>query len=170
MQDFKTINTELKKYSEKLASRTQIIVANKIDSMQDESGYNELEQMAKELNLEIYKISAATGQGLKELFKIVSERLKTLPKEELMEVDEKVVYTLQEEKQGFEIRQENGEFVVSGPDVDKLMNRVNLADNESMYYFQKMLANLGIEDALIKAGVKDGDTVRFNDWEFDWYN
>lgn len=170
VQDFKTINTELKKYNEKLASRTQIIVANKIDSMQDERGYNELEQMAKELNLEIYKISAATGQGLKELFKIVSERLKTLPKEELMEVDEKVVYTLQEEKQGFEIRQENGEFVVSGPDVDKLMNRVNLADNESMYYFQKMLANLGIEDALIKAGVKDGDTVRFNDWEFDWYN
>ena len=170
VQDFKTINTELKKYSEKLASRTQIIVANKIDSMQDERGYNELEQMAKELNLEIYKISAATGQGLKELFKIVSERLKTLPKEELMEVDEKVVYTLQEEKQGFEIRQENGEFVVLGPDVDKLMNRVNLADNESMYYFQKMLANLGIEDALIKAGVKDGDTVRFNDWEFDWYN
>ena len=170
VQDFKTLYTELKKYSEKLASRTQIIVANKIDSMQDERGYNELEQMAKELNLEIYKISAATGQGLKELFKIVSERLKTLPKEELMEVDEKVVYTLQEEKQGFEIRQENGEFVVSGPDVDKLMNRVNLADNESMYYFQKMLANLGIEDALIKAGVKDGDTVRFNDWEFDWYN
>ena len=55
VQDFKTINTELKKYSEKLASRTQIIVANKIDSMQDERGYNELEQMAKELNLEIYK-------------------------------------------------------------------------------------------------------------------
>ena len=64
----------------------------------------------------------------------------------------------------------DGEFIVSGPDVDKLMSRVNLADNESMYYFQKMLANLGIEDALKNAGVQDGDTVRFNDWEFDWYN
>ena len=50
------------------------------------------------------------------------------------------------------------------------MARVNLADNESMYYFQKMLANLGINDALKNAGVQDGDTVRFNDWEFDWYN
>ena len=49
VQDFKTINTELKKYSEKLASRTQIIVANKIDSMQDERGYNELEQMGKRI-------------------------------------------------------------------------------------------------------------------------
>ena len=68
------------------------------------------------------------------------------------------------------VKKENGEFIVSGPDVDRLMNRVNLADNESMYYFQKMLATLGIEEALIKAGVKDGDTVRFNDWEFDWYN
>ena len=65
---------------------------------------------------------------------------------------------------------ENGEYIVSGPDVDRLMSRVNLADNESMYYFQKMLTNLGIEDALRKAGAKDGDTVRFNDWEFDWYN
>ena len=50
------------------------------------------------------------------------------------------------------------------------MNRVNLADNESMYYFQKMLGNLGIEEALKKAGAKDGDTIRFNDWEFAWYD
>ena len=50
------------------------------------------------------------------------------------------------------------------------MSRVNLADNESMYYFQKMLANLGIEEALKKAGAKDGDTIHFNDWEFAWYD
>ena len=126
--------------------------------------------MAEKLNIKTYKVSAATGEGLKELFKNVAEELKKLPKEEIVEADEKIVYTLKEEKQGFEIKKANGEFIVSGPDVDKLMSRVNLADNESMYYFQKMLANLGIEDALKNAGVQDGDTVRFNDWEFDWYN
>ena len=63
----------------------------------------------------------------------------------------------------------DGEFVVSGPDVDRLMARVNLADNESLYYFQKMLINLGIDEALRNAGVKDGETIRFNDWEFAWY-
>jgi len=169
VQDFETINKELKKYSEKLSTRKQIIVANKIDSMQDEGLYHELEKMAKKLNIEIFKISAATNQGLKELFTHVAEVLKKLPKEDIVEPEEKMVYTL-EEKEGFEIRKENGEYIVSGPDVDRLMRRVNLSDNESMYYFQKMLENLGINTALRKAGVQDGDTVRFNDWEFDWYN
>jgi len=169
VEDFKTINEELKKYSAKLSTRKQIIVANKIDSMQDETLYNELEKMAKNLKLEIFKVSAATGQGLKELFIHVGEELKKLPKEDIIEKDERIVYTLQEEKQGFEIRKEKDEYIVSGPDVDRLMSRVNLADNESMYYFQKMLTNLGIEDALRKAGAKDGDTIRFNDWELAWY-
>lgn len=169
VEDFNTINAELKKYSEKLSTRKQIIVANKIDSMQDNSFYQELENMAKKLNLEIFKISAATGQGLKELISYVGETLKNLPKEDIIETEEKMVYTL-EENVGFEIKYEKGEYIVSGPDIDRLMRRVNLADNESMYYFQKTLANLGIDEALRKAGVKDGDTVRFNDWEFDWYN
>ena len=170
VEDFKTINSELKKYSEKLANRKQIIVANKIDSMQDETLYTNLEEMAKKQNIDIYKVSAATGEGLKELFNVVSEKLKKLPKEEIIDANETIEYTLEEEQQGFEIKKENGEFIVFGPDVDRLMRRVNLTDNESMYYFQKNLANLGIDNALREAGVQDGDTVRFNDWEFDWYN
>ncbi len=170
VEDFKTINKELKKYSEKLSKRKQIIAANKIDSMQDESLYKELEEMAKKQKIEIYKISAATGQGLKELFRRVSEVLKELPKEETTVSEERVIYTLKEEKQGFEIKKENGEFIVTGPDIDNLMRRVNLSDNESMHYFQKMLENLGINEALKNAGAQDGDTIRFNDWEFDWYN
>ena len=169
VEDFNTINKELKKYREKLSTRTQIIVANKVDSMQDEALYNELEKIAKENKLEIYKVSAATGQGLKELFRRVSEVIKELPKEEIVDKEERKVYTLKEDKQGFEIEQKDGEFIVSGPDVDRLMARVNLEENESLYYFQKMLNNLGIEEALKAAGVKEGDTVRFNDWEFAWY-
>jgi len=169
VEDFNTINEELKKYSEKLSTRKQIIVANKVDSMQDEALYNELEKIAKENKLEIYKVSAATGQGLKELFRRVSEVIKELPKEEIVDKEERKVYTLKEDKQGFEIEQKDGEFIVSGPDVDRLMARVNLEENESLYYFQKMLNNLGIEEALKAAGVKEGDTVRFNDWEFAWY-
>lgn len=169
VQDFKTINKELEKYSKKLSARKQIIVANKIDAMQDETLFTELEEMAKKKEIPIYKISAATGEGLKELFTNVSKELKLLPKEEIVDAEERVVYTLKEEEKGFEINKIDGEFVVSGPDVDKLMSRVNLADNESLYYFQKMLVNLGIDEALRNAGVKDGETIRFNDWEFAWY-
>ena len=170
VEDFYTINAELKKYSEKLASRKQIIVANKIDSMQDESLYKELEELAKKEGLEIYKISAATKQGVDELMDVVAKELKELPKEELIDYEDRKVYTLEEEKEGFEITREKDMWVVDGPSVQRLMSRVNLEDNESMYYFQKNLDALGVNAALKKAGVKEGDTVRVVDWELEWYD
>ncbi|MBO5349498.1 MAG: GTPase ObgE [Clostridia bacterium] len=170
VQDFKTINEELKSYSEKLSKRKQIIVANKIDSMQDESLYKDLEQLASKNNLEIFKISAATGEGLQTLLKRVSEVLKDLPKEDLYEVEEKKVYTLEEEQIGFTINKENGIYMVDGPAVDRIMRRVNLDDNESMYYFQKCLDSLGVNQKLKEAGVKEGDTVNICGWELEWYD
>ena len=169
VQDFNIINEELKQYSEKLANRKQIIVANKIDSMQDEKLYKELEKMAKEKNIEIFKISAVTGEGLKELLTRVTEILKTLPKEEIVEIKQRKVYTL-EEKQEFTIEKEDGIFVVDGPGVQRIMRRVNLEDNESMHYFQKCLDELGVNQALKEAGVQEGDTVRVVDWELEWYD
>jgi len=170
VEDFNIINEELKKYSEKLATRKQIIAANKIDIAQDENLYLELEKLSKKEGLEIYKISAATGEGIKELFVRVSEVLKTLPKENIFEADEKVVYTLPEEEEQFNIQYENGEYVVTGPAIEKLMGRVNMEDNESMYFFQKSLNSLGVDDRLKSMGVKEGDTVRFIDYELEWYD
>jgi GTP-binding protein len=171
VDDFKTINEELKSYSEKLSKRKQIIVANKIDSMQDENLYNDLEKLAKKNNIEIFKISAVTGEGISELLKRVSQVLKELPKEELYdEVEDKKVYTLQEEQEGYTIKKEDGIFVVDGPAVDRVMRRVNLEDNESMYYFQKCLDSLGVNQKLKEAGVQEGDTVNICGWELEWYD
>lgn len=170
VKDFQIINEELKKYSEKLSTRKQIIVANKIDSMQDEKLYKELEELAKQKDMEIYKISAATGQGVKELLARVSEILKELPKEELYDIEERKVYTLEEKEEEFTITKENGMFIVDGPAVQKVMRRVNLEDNESMYYFQKCLEQLGVNKKLKEAGVQEGDTVKVVDWELEWYD
>ncbi|MCI8345647.1 MAG: GTPase ObgE [Clostridia bacterium] len=169
VEDFKIINEELKQYSEKLSNRKQIIVANKIDSMQDETLYKDLEKMAKQKNIEIFKISAVTGEGLKELLTRVTEVLKTLPKEEIVEIKQRKLYTL-EEKEEFTIIKEDGIFVVDGPGVQRIMRRVNLEDNESMHYFQKCLEELGVNKALKEAGVKEGDTVKVVDWELEWYD
>ena len=169
VNDFNIINEELKKYSEKLASRKQIIVANKIDSMQDENNYKKLEELAKEKNIEIYKISAVTGEGLNPLFNHVAEVLKKLPKEDIVDLEDRVVYTLEDEADEFEIEIIDGEFVVSGPAVERLMGRVNIGDNESYHYMEKMLKKIGIEQALRDKGVKEGDTVKLLDWVFEWY-
>ncbi len=170
VQDFYIINEELKKYSEKLSKRKQIIVANKLDIMQDESAYKELEELAKKEKIEIFKISAVTGEGIKELFNHVSKVLKTLPKEDLIEIEERVVYTLNDEDKGFDVEVVDGEFIVTGPAIEKLMGRINIGDNESMAYFERNLNELGINDKLREMGIKEGDTVKFSEWEFEWFD
>lgn len=170
VEDFYTINNELESYSEKLSKRTQIIVANKVDVMQNEEQYKELEKLAKEKDMEIYKISAATGEGIDALMDRVTKILKELPKEELIEVEEKMVYTLDNEKDQFTVTKDGKIFVVEGPAVVRLMGRVNLEDNESMHYFQKSLRELGIEAKLKELGVQEGDTVTIDGWELEWYD
>lgn len=170
VDDFYTINDELRKYSEKLSNRKQIIVANKIDVMQNEQLYKELEELANKQNIEIYKISAATGEGIDELMNRVTQVLKELPKEELVETEEKIVYTLSEDKDEFTVRRDGNDYIVEGPAAERLMGRVNIGDNESMHYFQKSIRQLGIEDKLKKMGIKEGDTVKFLEWEFEWYD
>ena len=168
VEDFYTINNEIKKYSQKLSERKQIIVANKIDSMQDESLYKNLEKLAKEKGLEIFKISAATNTGIKELIIHVSQVLKTLPKENLIEIsNEEKLYTLEDEEP-FTITMDGKTYVVNGPAVEKLMKRVNLNDNESMYYFHKTLDELGVSQRLKEMGIKDGDSVTIAGWELEW--
>ena len=169
VEDFYAINKELKKYSEKLAKRKQIIVANKIDVMQDESLLKEVEELAKEEGLELFKISAVTKQGIEELIDYVSKILKELPKEDLIEIEDKKVYTLEDEdKEKWQIKKENGVFIVTGKPIQRLIGRINIEDNESFYYLQKSLRNMGVDAKLREMGVCEGDTVVLEDWEFEW--
>lgn len=170
IEDFTIINYELKEYSEKLSNRKQIIVANKIDIMQDESLYKSLEELAEQNNMEIFKISAATGEGIEKLLNRVVEVLKTLPKEEIIQAVNKKVYTLEEEEQPFTIRKENGIFIVEGKAVEKIMRSVNISDNESLYYFHKHMSELGLDEALKKAGIQEEDIVKIGDYELEWYD
>ena len=169
VEDFYAINEELKKYSEKLSTRKQIIVANKIDVIQNEKLLEEVEKLAKKEGLELYKISGATKQGVQELIDHVSEVLKTLPKEDLIEIEDKIVYTLEDEKQQWEIKKQDEVFIVTGKAVERLMGRINIEDNESMYYLQKSLRNMGIEEQLKEMGICEGDTVIIAGWEMEWY-
>ena len=169
VQDYHTINEELKSYSEKLSGRKQIIVANKSDIMQDEEAYKALEKLAKKEGLEIFKISGVTGEGVQALLNRVSEVLKTLPKEELVEVEDRVVYTLEDDKDTFVVRKEGAMFIIEGKAINRLMGRINIDDNESMHYFQKNLKSMGIEDELKRQGIQEGDLVQVLNWTFEWY-
>ena len=169
VDDFEKINLELSKYSEKLAQKLQIVAANKSDVMQDEDNFNKLSKIAKEKGYEIFKISAVTGEGLKELFSRVYEVLQTIPKFDLEDVDDTIYYTLDEEDdEGFEVHKEGDKFVVSGKQVENLMRRINFSDYESLAYFHLNLRKIGVDSELRRQGIKEGDIVQIFDWEFEY--
>ena len=170
VEDFYTIQNELKKYNEKLSKRKQIIVANKADIIQDNTVYEEVEKLAKKENMDVFKISATSGQGVKELMNYVSKILKELPKDDLIQVEERVVYTLETDEKDFDIVREGENYIVTGPAVDRIMRRVNIQDMESMHYLQKRLEDVGVFARLREMKIKEGDTVKILDWEFEWYN
>ena len=104
------------------------------------------------------------------MFERVANVLKELPKEELFEeTEERMVYTLDEEKDSYTIRKENEVYVVEGPAIERLLRKINMEDNESLYYFQKNIKTMWVENKLKQMGIREGDTIRFVIWEFEYY-
>ena len=171
VDDYNKINDELKKYSEKLAKRKQIIVASKSDLIQDDDkNFNELKKIAEKNSQPIFKISAVTGDGVEELMNYVSKTLKTLPKENLIEItnEHEKVYKLDDKEESYTITKEGKIFVVTGEKVDRILRKVNITDNESLYYLHKKLDEIGLNQELKKRGIKDGDTVKIGNYEMEW--
>ena len=167
VEDFRKINIELEKYSDKLPKKLQIIAANKVDVLQDEESYNKLEKEVREKGYEIYKISAVTGEGLEELFTRIAELLKDIPKVELEVVENIVHYTMDDEP-SWQVRREGAYFIVEGKEIETIMRRVNFSDYESLAYFHQTLRKMGVEAALRRKGIKEGDIVKIFDWEFEY--
>lgn len=168
LEDFKKINDELKNYSKKLASKKQIVVANKMDALADENLLLDLEKECKRNNLKLFKISAATKQGLDELIEYIAGELKNIPKESIVDVDEsyEVVEYLDQE---WYVEKEEDVFKVYGAPIERLMSKVNIFDTESRQYMQRCLRKLGIMEELKKLGLKEGDVIDIIGFQMEYY-
>lgn len=172
VEDFNKINEELKKYSTILASKKQIVVANKMDVANDEELLKELEAKCKEENLKLFKISAATNEGLDELIEYVAQELKNIPKEDIVQVDE--MYDAEEElldqewKIDTEIRKDGMYYIISGGPIERLMSKVNVFDIESRQYMQKVLRQLGVIDKLKEMGIQEGDYIEIEGYQLEY--
>ncbi|HEY5585369.1 MAG TPA: GTPase ObgE [Ruminiclostridium sp.] len=169
IEDFETINGELVKYNALLASRPQIVVANKLDIPGAEESYADFKQELENKGYKVFGISAATNKGLKELMYYVADTLSTLPDTILLEVsqDEEVIYTAKEERP-FEIHVEAGVYIVEGDWLRKVLGSTNINNYDSLQYFQRALKKKGVIAALEDMGINEGDTVRILDTEFDY--
>ncbi len=167
IEDFDTINTELKKHSEKLAERKQIVVANKTDLGMNGEIKDEFIAEMKKRGYPVFEISAATGSGVADLMKYVYRELENIPKEPLYDVIE-VVPEVDNKTDDFTVTVENGVYVVEGGYIEYLIDSTNFDDNESVQHFQTALKRKGIIAALEEKGIQENDTVRMYDIEFDF--
>ncbi len=169
LEDFENINRELVKYNEKLSKRKQIIVANKMDILQDNEIYEEFKKTMEKKGYEVFAISAATKSGLKEVFNRVAQLLEEIPIETPQKV-ERIVYSLEQEDQTqWEIVKCKEGYEVIGPAIDKLLSKVNFEEDESLKYFQRMIYKLGIEDKLAQMEIPEGTTIKVGTWQFEYF-
>ncbi len=172
--DIYAINKELKAYNEEIASRPQVIAANKIDALGDDMDSIELlKEEFEPQGIRVFPISAVAGQGLKELLYYVRELLDASPQEAIVFeqeyfpeeelVYENLPYTVTKSEE------EEGVYIVEGPRIEKMLGYTNLDSEKGFAFFQNFLKNTGILDELEEAGIQEGDTVRMYGLAFDYY-
>lgn len=169
VDDYHTINAELRKYSEKIARRTQILVANKIDLPEARANLPRLQKLADEEGLKFFAISVATHQGVPELIRYVGEWLDQYVEEPETEEEVKVYDENKEDPEKVTISRDiRGDFVVSGKALEKLVAMTNFLNDEAVRRFQYIWRIKGIDSKLKEKGIREGDTVHIGDMEFEY--
>lgn len=168
LEDFDTINSELKMYSEKLAQKPQVVVANKADIPQFEENFEAFKTELENRGYKVFKISAATKQGVREVLNYTLEMLSELPEEEIDESEFIDIDMLKTKEEEMKVEVVDGIFYVTGERVRRIAGSTNFDDYESMQYFQRALIKCGAIKMLENAGVKEGDTVDIYGFEFDF--
>ena len=170
IEDFETINAELANFSEELATRPQIIAANKCD-MADPEKIEEFKSYIESKGLKFYAISAATTQGTKELIMEVAKQLEGLPPIKMYEVQPLSQAEIEErlvKNNKFDITVQDDIYIVHADWLWGILKNVDMDDYESLQYFQRVLRNSGIIDKLEEMGIEEGNTVSILDFEFDY--
>jgi GTP-binding protein len=167
IEDYHTINNELKLYNERLARRPQIIAANKMDLPEAQANYPRVAAYMREQGREIFPVSAATGEGLTELMRRASQLLAEFV-EEPEETAETIVYRADAAEQFVIKRDDDGAYVVEGKEIEKLVAMTHFDNDEALRRFQLAWRRMGIDDALRGRGIQEGDTVRIRGLEFEF--
>ena len=167
-EDFATINKELKKFNAELSERPMLVAGNKCD-MAAEEQIEEFKRFVEAEGYVFFPIMAPIRHGVEPLLKKIQELLTKLPPVKRYEPEAAPVVPAEEVgRHAVKITEEDGVYLVEGEWLLHVMQSVNFDDFESMQYFERVLTNSGVIDALRAAGAKEGDTVSIYDVEFDF--
>lgn len=176
VDDIYKINKELEAYNPEIAARPQLIAANKIDCIFEDGEENPVDRLRAEFEpkgIKVYPVSAATGQGIRELLFGIRQLLDESPAERIVFeqeffpedvlITENLPYTVTKAEDDPHV------FVVEEPKIEKMLGYTNLDSEKGFAFFQRFLKDGGILDELENAGIEEGDTVRMYGFDFDYY-
>ena len=176
VDDIYKINKELEAYNPEIAARPQLIAANQIACIFEDGEENPVDRLRAEFEpkgIKVYPVSAATGQGIRELLFGIRQLLDESPAERIVFeqeffpedvlITENLPYTVTKAEDDPHV------FVVEGPKIEKMLGYTNLDSEKGFAFFQRFLKDGGILDELENAGIEEGDTVRMYGFDFDYY-
>ena len=173
VEDIYAINRELEAYNPEIATRPQIIAANKIDMIwEDDDPTARIRAEFEPKGIPVYPISAISGKGVRELLYAVQNKLDGLSSEPVIFEQEYVpgeYQTVTNEPFTVAYDAENDEYVVEGPRIEKMLSYTNLESEKGFLFFQNFLKEQGILKELEGLGIQEGDTVRMYGLSFDYY-
>ena len=166
--DLDAINEELRQYSPELATRAQIVVANKTDIMEDDSLLEALRAHVEQFGYPLFALSAASHTGTRELTLKIAEKLSTLPPVIVYEPEYVKRMPVIDASEPLDITVDDNTYLVEGKWLQRLMSNINFSDHESRMYFDKMLRDHGVFAQLEAMGIQDGDIVSMYNLEFEY--
>ena len=169
--DFEAINEELAQYDPELASRPQLVAANKCDLLPpDSTALADFKAHVQAKGYPVFEISAAAHQGIRELIYAAGARLRDLPPVTVYESDYVAPEVVLGTADDLTIRKEGDVWLLQGDWLDRLVSRVNFADYESRMYMDRKLREAGVYDRMEAMGLQDGDTISIAELEFEYYS
>lgn len=168
LEDFETINHELYTFAETLSHKPQIVALNKMDVPDAQARWTAVKAAMEARGLPVFAISAATGQGVRDLLRAVASLVAITPAPEPL--DEAPVIRPEPDENFFEIKRlASGVFKVVGPRIERAARRTDWENPDAIERFHRIARAIGVEQALFEAGVQDGDTVHIADIiELEW--
>lgn len=190
LEDYKIINNELSKYGDKVSAIPQVVAANKIDAIvkdiepvdiddngefiypEYESPIDRIRKALEPEGVKVFPVSTFTGEGMQDLINYVYNMLSELKSEDVIfetEFNPDTSLVITDDPYSVFYDEENKEYVIEGPRIEKMLGYTNLESEKGFQFFQKFLKDNGILKELEGLGITDGDTVRMYGFAFDYY-
>ncbi len=175
LEDLEAINNELKNYNADITKKIQVIAANKVDMLpegEDAEIIKKIKEKYEPLGVKVFATSTLTGKGIKELLYYVSKTLSEIEDKPItfeQEFFPEDMATEADEAFSVYYDQDEAEYVIEGPKIEKMLGYTNLESEKGFAFFQKFLADTGILDQLESLHIQEGDTVRMYGYSFEYY-